>query len=668
MIHSSAKSINRQKAIFFLDIRVSPTVHTDQPKMLLAAKRATSSAVQLTESIVKTVVLEPATELGFAVHDVARDVLSVADDVADALEEAATDALSKHASAVLSSDGGAEVSGADAATHARLVAVYTEHNPSKLPAVPALVAKWRGREAQLFDALTTKYHLQQKPPALVAGGASATETAAVALSPVQQQTSHLRKRAGSTPGASPLSERTNEQQQQRVPMAPHTPATSRTAPATQAAAVATAAATTRRQEVGGATGSSTGHGGVAGIDLEALTFAQLMQLIEGELGLDPSLRPRESLELAREVLGLSGGAGSPGMVGGGASSLSLRDEALRVSGSGTPPPSSGAPLSCACSLHRSLPHSLTHSLRRTLVCRLLGSSCPVVECSCSLPLRRHHSCRRWALRSGSRRRMVTRGAEAEVMMSRPHRWWAHPAPHSRSRRAAAAAARPSWRRSCVDVRYKPPTHLEPGSPRAVGVVARVQRGRYNHTATLSKSGVCAALVGLLSAEKFVERVESTPSDDTVTTAGEDHVAKADAEAEAETETTGSPSLVSSSSSSAATAAAAAAADGSAESGSVSSLPTPAKQPPPQTEIAQGHGSNGAAADRATSSAAATDVAPRLSLMEELLLLGCTISDSGQTQVGVRALAGRRLPRLGGTHPSVHPRHRRHLPRMPFLCR
>jgi hypothetical protein len=264
--------------------------------------------------------------------------------------------------------------------------------------------------------------------------------------------------------------------------------------------------------------------------------------------------------------------------------------------------------------------------------------------------------------------MVTRGAEAEVMMSRPHSWWAHPAPHSRSRRAAAAAARPSWRRSCVDVRYKPPTHLEPGSPRAVGVVARVQRGRYNHTATLSKSGVCAALVGLLSAEKFVERVESTPSDDTVTTAGEDHVAKADAEAEAETETTGSPSLVSSSSSSAATAAAAAAADGSAESGSVSSLPTPAKQPPPQTEIAQGHGSNGAAADRATSSAAATDVAPRLSLMEELLLLGCTISDSGQTQVGVRALAGRRLPRLGGTHPSVHPRHRRHLPRMPFLCR
>jgi hypothetical protein len=468
MIHSSAKSINRQKAIFFLDIRVSPTVHTDQPKMLLAAKRATSSAVQLTESIVKTVVLEPATELGFAVHDVARDVLSVADDVADALEEAATDALSKHASAVLSSDGGAEVSGADAATHARLVAVYTEHNPSKLPAVPALVAKWRGREAQLFDALTTKYHLQQKPPALVAGGASATETAAVALSPVQQQTSHLRKRAGSTPGASPLSERTNEQQQQRVPMAPHTPATSRTAPATQAAAVATAAATTRRQEVGGAAGSSTGHGGVAGIDLEALTFAQLMQLIEGELGLDPSLRPRESLELAREVLGLSGGAGSPGMVGGGASSLSLRDEALRVSGSGTPPPSSGAPLSCACSLHRSLPHSLTHSLRRTLVCRLLGSSCPVVECSCSLPLRRHHSCRRWAVRSGSRRRMVTRGAEAEVMMSRPHSWWAHPAPHSRSRRAAAAAARPSWRRSCVDVRYKPPTHLEPGSPRAVG--------------------------------------------------------------------------------------------------------------------------------------------------------------------------------------------------------
>ena len=190
----------------------------------------------------------------------------------------------------------------------------------------------------------------------------------------------------------------------------------------------------------------------------------------------------------------------------------------------------------------------------------------------------------------------------ELMMSRPHRW-AHPAPRSRSRRAAAAAARPFWRRSCVDVRYKPPTHLEPGSPRAVGRGgSRPARAQQPHSHAQQVRCLCCILVGLLSAEKFVERVDSTPRDDTVTTAGEDHVAKADEEAEAEAETTGSPSLVSSSSS-----------DGSAESNSVSSLPTPAKQPPPQTEIAQGHGSDGAAADRVTSSAAATDVAPRLSL-------------------------------------------------------
>jgi len=41
--------------------------------------------------------------------------------------------------------------------------VYQEHNPAKLPEVPALVAKYAGKEEQLREAVCNKYSIQEIP-------------------------------------------------------------------------------------------------------------------------------------------------------------------------------------------------------------------------------------------------------------------------------------------------------------------------------------------------------------------------------------------------------------------------------------------------------------------------------------------------------------------------
>ena len=52
--------------------------------MLNAALRATTGALSATESIVSALVIDPATELGLAVEEVARKTVQASDEIADA--------------------------------------------------------------------------------------------------------------------------------------------------------------------------------------------------------------------------------------------------------------------------------------------------------------------------------------------------------------------------------------------------------------------------------------------------------------------------------------------------------------------------------------------------------------------------------------------------------
>ena len=54
--------------------------------------------------------------------------------------------------------------GARQACEAEITAIYAEHNPSKLDDVPTLLAKYRGKEEKLLDAIRGKYAISEPEP------------------------------------------------------------------------------------------------------------------------------------------------------------------------------------------------------------------------------------------------------------------------------------------------------------------------------------------------------------------------------------------------------------------------------------------------------------------------------------------------------------------------
>eukprot|EP00937_MAST-01D_sp_MAST-1D-sp2_P006674 g6674.t1 len=91
-----------------------------------------------------------------------------------------------HANAIDAAEAEAERQRA-AAHHARLVAFYREHNPSKLGRAAAFLEKWKGREEEMFARLNTKYGVQPSAPAREENAVEAAEAQARAQAQAQAQ-------------------------------------------------------------------------------------------------------------------------------------------------------------------------------------------------------------------------------------------------------------------------------------------------------------------------------------------------------------------------------------------------------------------------------------------------------------------------------------------------
>lgn len=99
-----------------------------------------------------------------------------------------------------------------------------------------------------------------------------------------------------------------------------------------AAAAAKAAGVTGTPHKPRATGAAAAR--AVGVKPESMTFAELMALIETELNLDATLKPKEVLSIAQELLGLEP---APASAAGG----SLKDKAIRVAQMLLPAPLAG---------------------------------------------------------------------------------------------------------------------------------------------------------------------------------------------------------------------------------------------------------------------------------------------------------------------------------------
>ena len=88
----------------------------------------------------------------------------------------------------------------------RIAAIYGVHNPEKVGDVPALMAKYSGKEAKLYEAVINKYSIDEQqffppnqeeaPPAAPAAAAAAAAVGPAAAEPVAAATADEEPEAG----------------------------------------------------------------------------------------------------------------------------------------------------------------------------------------------------------------------------------------------------------------------------------------------------------------------------------------------------------------------------------------------------------------------------------------------------------------------------------------